>query len=70
MQTSEIFGVFALTALTVLANVGGIGGGGIIIPVTIALFGFSTKEAIALSGALIYSGSMARFAMQINERHP
>jgi uncharacterized membrane protein YfcA len=70
MQTSEIFGVFALTALTVLANVGGIGGGGIIIPVTIALFGFSTKEAIALSGALIYSGSLARFAMQINERHP
>jgi len=34
------------------------------------MFGFTTKEAIALSGALIYSGSLARFAMQINEKHP
>jgi uncharacterized membrane protein YfcA len=70
MQESEIYGIFVLTALTVLANVGGIGGGGIIIPITIAMFGFSTKEAIALSGTLIYSGSLARFAMQINEKHP
>jgi hypothetical protein len=40
IQTSEFFGILVLTALTALANVGGIGGGGIIIPVTIALFGF------------------------------
>jgi uncharacterized membrane protein YfcA len=70
MQPSEVLGIFVLTTLTVLANVGGIGGGGIIIPVTMAMFGFSTKEAIALSGALILAGSLARFAMQVNEKHP
>lgn len=70
MQPSEVLGIFVLTSLTVLANVGGIGGGGIIIPVTMTMFGFSTKEAIALSSALILAGSLARFAMQVNERHP
>jgi uncharacterized membrane protein YfcA len=54
----------------VLANVGGIGGGGIIIPVTMAFFGFSTKESIAICSVLILSGSVVRFIMQIDERHP
>ena len=66
----EIAGVFVLSVLTVLSNVGGIGGGGIIIPITMSMFGFSTKEAIAISSSLILCGSATRFMLQINQRHP
>jgi len=59
-----------LPILLALANVGGVGGGGLIIPVTMALFQFTTKEAIAISGFTILVGSIARFIVTINERHP
>ena len=59
-----------LPILLALANVGGIGGGGLIIPITMALFQFTTKEAIAISGFTILAGSVARFIMTINDRHP
>ena len=59
----EVIGVIVLTMLMVLSNVGGIGGGGIIIPITMSMFGFSMKEAIAISGTLILFGSVARFLL-------
>ena len=49
---------------------GGIGGGGLIIPITMALFKFSTKQAIAISGFTILTGSIARFIVTTNQRHP
>ena len=55
--------MIVLTTLMVLSNVGGIGGGGIIIPITMSMFGFSMKEAIAISGTLILFGSVARFLL-------
>ena len=58
---NEFAGIIIMTFLLALANVGGIGGGGLIIPVTMALFTFTTKEAIALSGFTIFTGSVARF---------
>ena len=56
--------------LLALANVGGIGGGGVIIPITMACFEFTTKEAIAISGFTILAGAIARFTMDINKKHP
>ena len=53
-----------------LANVGGVGGGGLVIPIIMALFMFTTKEAIAISGFTILCGSVARFIMTINQVHP
>jgi len=70
MLEEEWIGLVLLTALTVLANVAGIGGGGVIIPVTMALFGFSTKEAIALTSILMTFGSLTRFILQLDDRHP
>ena len=67
---SEFFGIIVLTVLLALANVGGIGGGGLIIPIIMALFGFTTKEAIAISGFTIFTGSVARFFYSWNQRHP
>lgn len=56
--------------LIALANVGGVGGGGLIIPIIMALFSFHTKEAIAISGFTIFTGSVARFIYSYNQRHP
>ena len=69
--TEEIAGIIILPILLGISNIGGIGGGGLIIPVSIALFGFSTREAIAVSNATIFGGSIVRFFLfSIHERHP
>lgn len=39
-------------------------------PLTITFFGFSTKEAIAISGFSILTGSIGRYLFNINNRHP
>ena len=67
---NEFAGIIIMTFLLALANVGGIGGGGLIIPITMALFTFTTKEAIALSGFTIFTGSVARFLYSWHQRHP
>ena len=61
MYTKEFIGFLILPVLLAFANVGGIGGGGLIIPITMTLFTFTTKEAIAISGFTILTGSFARF---------
>ena len=66
----EFLGIIILPILLALANVGGIGGGGVIIPITMACFEFTTKEAIAISGFTILAGAVARFTMDINKKHP
>lgn len=58
---SEIAGVIILPLLLGFANNGGIGGGGLIIPVCIAMFGFSTIQAIALSNFVIFAGALVRY---------
>jgi uncharacterized membrane protein YfcA len=57
----EIGGIIILPLLLGFANNGGIGGGGLIIPVCIAMFGFTTIEAIALSNAVIFTGAIVRY---------
>ena len=67
----EIAGIIILPILLGLCNIGGIGGGGLIIPVSITFFGFSTREAIAISNATIFAGAMTRFFFfSIWEKHP
>ena len=67
---SEFVGIIVIPMLLALANVSGIGGGGLIIPITMALFMFTTKEAIAISGFTILMGSVARFIATSHHRHP
>ena len=67
----EIIGIILLPIFLGLSNIGGIGGGGIIIPISIALFGFSTREAIAISNFTIFAGALVRFfCFSIWEQHP
>ena len=48
----------------------GIGGGGINVPLLMAFYKLSTKEAIAVSGFAILIGSITRFATTFKDRHP
>lgn len=68
---SEYIGILTLPLLLGLANVGGIGGGGLIIPLAIGCWGFSTPEAVAISNSTVFMGALIRyFFFSIREKHP
>ena len=53
-----------------LSNMAGVGGGGIVVPLTMIFFGFTVKEAIAVSGFIIFTCSLTRYMFSFNEKHP
>lgn len=48
----------------------GIGGGGVTVPLIQALFQFSLKRSIALSGFSIFICSVTRFIVNYKQKHP
>lgn len=67
----EIGGIILLPLLLGFANNGGVGGGGLIIPVCIAMFGFNIIQAIALSNFVICVGAIVRFlGFSVYQQHP
>lgn len=59
-----------LTLLMALAVMSGIGGGGIIVPLLMVFYQLNTTKAIAVSGFTILSGSVCRYFVTLNHRHP
>ena len=57
----EIVGCFITVLALIYTNSGGIGGGGIMIPVCIAFFGFDVKSAIGMSNATVAVSSVIRY---------
>ena len=70
MQNIEIVGTIVLTVLMALAVMSGIGGGGIIVPLLMVFYELDTKEAIAVSGFTILTGSLCRYFITMTSRHP
>ena len=67
----EVCAILILPVLLGLAFNGGIGGGGLTIPICIAMFGFSTIQAIAISNSTIFAGSAVRyFGFSVRQVHP
>ena len=56
--------------MMMLCTVGGVGGGGVVVPLLMALFKFDTKQAIALSGLSIVLCSITRFVYNFRQMHP
>ena len=60
--------------LTTLAlfytNCGGLGGGGIMIPIAIAFFGFDVKSAIGISNATVAVSALLRYILNFRKSHP
>ena len=53
-----------------IAIMAAVGGGGIVIPMLMLFFKVEQREAIAISGFSITAGSITRFLMTFNQRHP
>lgn len=66
----EFLGLFILIVLLTLSTLGGIGGGGAVVPFTMTFFGFTTKEAISISGLTIFFCAVVKFVFHINDKHP
>ena len=66
----ELLGLFVLIVLMTLSTMGGIGGGGAVVPFTMMFFGFTTKEAIAISGFSIFLCSLSRYIYTYDDKHP
>ena len=68
---SEVVGFTVLPLLLGLANIGGIGGGGLIIPVAMACWGFPTANAVAISNSTVFLGALLRFfGFSMRLKHP
>ena len=61
LLSSEIVPSIFLPVLLGIASVAGVGGGMVIVPVSIGLFHFSSKEAIAISTAIVFEAAIIRF---------
>ena len=69
-DSQETITVFVVFLSAILAAGGGIGGGGIYVPVFILIMGLETKEAIALSHAMIFGGSIINIILYSSIPHP
>ena len=70
IEPLEIGGIIVFAFIMALSNIAGVGGGGVAIPIIMAMFKFSTKPAIAISSFAIFFTTIARFIMNFKERHP
>ncbi|EDQ89896.1 uncharacterized protein MONBRDRAFT_7612 [Monosiga brevicollis MX1] len=66
----DVGAVLILFIFLALASAGGIGGGGIIVPMLLVVGDFPTYYAIPLSVTAIVGGSIVRFIMQVQRKHP
>ena len=66
----EIVGLVIFILIKALSTVAGIGGGGIVIPLVIYFFGFSTKPAIAVSSFSTFTATLGSFIFNFRGRHP
>jgi len=53
-----------------LSTMAGVGGGGVVVPLSMIFFGFTTKEAIAVSGFIVFGCSLTRYIFSFAEKHP
>lgn len=61
LLSSEIFPTIFLPLLLGIASVAGVGGGMVVVPIAICMFHFSSKEAIAVSTAIVFETAILRF---------
>lgn len=70
VQPLEIGGILIFAVVMALSNIAGVGGGGVAIPIIMAMFSFTTKPAIAISSLSIFLTTIGRFIINFREKHP
>lgn len=66
----EVVCTILVIITAVFSAAAGMGGGGVYVPLLLLLLGFSTKEAVPLSQAMIVGGATVNVIMFCGERHP
>jgi len=66
----EIGGIFVLIALKILTTMAGVGGGAIVTPLCMVFFGFTIKDAVAVSSFSTLCATFANFLANFRNRHP
>jgi uncharacterized membrane protein YfcA len=66
----EILGYVSIFFGSALSNAGGIGGGGLLLPILLFVFGFSTSEGIPISKIMIFFGAISSFFLNLKQKHP
>jgi len=70
MSGLEVGGYICISILMLLCTAGGIGGGVVVTPMCIAMLGFSTKEAIPISGFSILCSQVTKWTYSWKQKHP
>jgi uncharacterized membrane protein YfcA len=65
-----VFGSLAIFTGCTIAAMGGIGGGGVNVPLLVAIFGFEFKEAAVLSLCVVLGSVSVQFYLNRNSSHP
>lgn len=66
----EVVATALIIFTAMLSAAAGMGGGGVYVPLLLLLLGFSAKEAVPLSQAMIVGGAVVNIFMFSGERHP
>lgn len=69
-ETVEIVGIVVFGIIMALCTVAGIGGGGVATAMLMAMFYFTTKNAIAISVSSILVCSTSRYLFNLRTPHP
>lgn len=71
LNARDLLGLFAASIAILLASGSGIGGGGLLVPIFLLIFGFGTRDSVALSNLTILGGSaVSLFFFNLARRHP
>ncbi|KAL3809938.1 hypothetical protein ACHAXA_002495 [Cyclostephanos tholiformis] len=70
LHATDVVGFMCASVGLIIAAGGGIGGGGILVPIYILIFGFTSKRAIPLSNVTVFGGAIANTLHNANKRHP
>ena len=66
----EVAGFVLVFLVCALASCGGLGGGGMLVPLLVMVFGFSTHDATPLSNVAILAGAVASLSVNVFKSHP
>ena len=66
----DYFGLVAASFAILLASGSGIGGGGLLVPIYLLVFGFGTRDSVALSNLTILGSAVVSLFFNLPRRHP
>jgi uncharacterized membrane protein YfcA len=69
-KTADVIATCLAFVGAMLAAGGGLGGGGLFVPIFVLIIGLDPKDAVPLSQAMIFGGSLVNLAIYLRETHP